>query len=139
VPSPCHGTFGIAGHAGPADLGTNGIDQAGGRHPDPAGQRGTAVAVATHARSSLVDEFLRNEIERGVILGGKARPVGRMRAAGAARLARAFDCHGRIILFHARWPNVAVQKSESLQPASSSCGLLNQGHTRNNDFLVPTF
>jgi len=32
--------------------------------------------------------------------------------------------------------SVAVQKSASLQLASSSCGLLNQSHTRNNDLLV---
>ena len=75
MPLPRNDAFGVARHAGPADLGTNGIDLAGGRHPDPAGQRGAAVAVATHARSSLIDEFLRNEIQRGVILGGKARPV----------------------------------------------------------------
>ena len=114
MPSPRDDAFGIAGHAGSADLRTNGIDQAGGGHSDLAGKRGTAVAVATHARSSLIDEFWRNEIERGVILSGKAGPVRRTGAAGATRLARAFDGHDRIIAFHVRWPSVAVQKSASL-------------------------
>ena len=102
MPSAREVAFEIAGHAGTADLGTNGIDQAGGCHPNPAGKRGAAVAVATHARSSLVDEFLRNEIECGVVLCRKARPVGRTGAASPARLARAFDDDGRIVAFHVR-------------------------------------
>src|ERR1700716_3960579 len=38
-----------------------------------------------------MDEFFRNQIERRVVLGGEARPVRRIRTAGAAGLARALD------------------------------------------------
>jgi hypothetical protein len=101
VPSSRHLAFGIAGHAGPADFGPIGINSARRRDADLAGQRRTAVAVAAHSRQFFVDEFFRNEIERGIVLGGEARPVRRIRTARAAGLAGAGIINGWIASFHA--------------------------------------
>src|SRR5258708_38813710 len=94
VPSPRHLTFGIAGHAGPADFGPISINSARGLDADLAGQGRAAVAVAAHARQFRVDEVFRNAIERGVVLGGEPRPVRRIGTARAAGLARAFGIDG---------------------------------------------
>src|ERR1019366_757985 len=87
MPSARHRTFDIAGHAGPAHLGPHGINGARGSHSDLARQCRTAVAVAAHARQPFVDEFFRNQIGRGVVLGGEARPVLRIGTAGPTGLA----------------------------------------------------
>ena len=100
MPSPRHRTFDIAGHAGPAHLGPHRINGARGGHADLARQGRAAVAVAAHARQFFVDKFLRDQIERSVVLGGEARPVPRIGTAGAAGLAGAFDSHGWAVCLH---------------------------------------
>jgi hypothetical protein len=89
MPSPRHRAFGIAGHAGPAYFGAHRIDRARRRHPDSARQRRTAFAIAAHSREPVVDEFFRDQLQRGVILGGEPWPVRRIGTAGAAALAGA--------------------------------------------------
>src|SRR5258708_10613490 len=101
MPAPRHRAFGIAGHAGAADLGPRRIDRARRRDADLARQRRTAIAVAAHPRQSFIDELFRNQVELRVILGGEARPVLRIAAAGPAGLARAFDIDGWTAVLHA--------------------------------------
>lgn len=75
--------------AGPANVGSDLIDSAGDGFPDLAIQCTAAIAVAAHAGLTFVHEFRRDQVEFRIVLDGEARPVARIRAAGAAGLARA--------------------------------------------------
>lgn len=77
----------IARHAGAADVGTDVVDAAGRRLADLPAQCRTAGAVAAHAGFVGSHVFLRDKVELRVILGGEARPSGRVGAAGATGLA----------------------------------------------------
>src|SRR4051812_31159144 len=89
MPSPRHGAFGIAGHAGSADLGPHRINPARGGNANLAVQRRAPFALAAHARQCVVDESFGNELERRVVLGSEPWPAARIRTACAASLARA--------------------------------------------------
>src|SRR4051794_8674730 len=89
VSAPRHRTFRIAGHAGPAHFWPHRVNPARCRYPYPPRQGRAALAVAAHSGELLIDELLWDPLERGIVLGGEARPIPRIGAAGAARLARA--------------------------------------------------
>lgn len=71
-----HQAFGVAGHAGAADIRSQVIDAASSRLADFARQSRTAHALTAHAGQVGRDIFLRDAIELRVILGGEARPLG---------------------------------------------------------------
>jgi hypothetical protein len=101
VPAPRHVAFGIARHAGSANLRPNRINPARRRNTDLARQCRASFAVAAHPRQFFVDEFSRDQIECDVVLGGKPRPVRRVGTTRAAGLAQALGIHGGACLFHA--------------------------------------
>lgn len=82
-----HQAIVVAGHAGAADIGANIVNAASGSFADLAGERGTTHAVAAHAGFVGGHVFCRNQVELRVILGGEARPFGRIGTAGATALA----------------------------------------------------
>src|SRR5205085_9784546 len=77
----------VAGQARAAHVGPRRIDRARRRNADLSGERRAAIAVAAHFRARIVDINCGDRRERGIALQREARPLGRMRAAGAARLA----------------------------------------------------
>src|SRR5882757_6806852 len=121
MPLPRHVALGIAGHAGAADIGPNSVNPATNGNANLARQRRAAVAVAAHSRLPLVDEFLRDQGERLLVLDAEARPVLRIGAAGAAALAQAFgiDCGSGLV-----HPARLTWKPGAGQPAGDDHGSL---------------
>src|SRR5712671_1586466 len=127
MPLPRHVALGIAGHAGAADIGPNSVNPATNGNANLARQRRAAVAVAAHSRLPLVDEFLRDQGERRVVLDAEARPVRRIAAAGTAALAEAFGIKGGLGPIH---PVRLTRKPGAGQPASNYQGSLGCSQTR---------
>ena len=82
-----HQALVIAGHAGAADIRAQFIDAASGRLADFACKSRAARAVTAHAGQVGRYIFFRDPVELRVILGGEARPLGRIGTACAAALA----------------------------------------------------
>src|ERR1044072_9034050 len=71
-----------------AHLRTHRIDRARGGHADLAAQRRAAIAVAAHRPAGASDGIARDRFDFLFGREAEARPLGRIRAAGAARLAQ---------------------------------------------------
>jgi hypothetical protein len=74
----------IARLASTANLGPHSVDRAGCRNTDLPNQGGATIAVAPHASKTVICECAGDAVEIAVVLGGKAGPVARKRAASAA-------------------------------------------------------
>jgi hypothetical protein len=71
-----------------ADFGPHGIDRAGRRDADVAHERRTAIAVAAHASSLVIDVDAGDAGKIGIAFQRKVRPIRRKRATRAASPAR---------------------------------------------------
>jgi len=78
----------VARRARPADVGPQPIERARDRLTDDAHERRAAGARASHAALSAANELARDAVEPGFGFQRKARPVGRIGTARAARPAQ---------------------------------------------------
>jgi hypothetical protein len=92
VALPRHPALLVARQAGSANVRPHRVDRTRGGDTNVPDQRGAAIAVATHAPLRVVDQRGRNARELGFVLGGEARPLPRIGAAGPAALAE-----GRVV------------------------------------------